>query len=339
MDAERKIDQQTKDLILQLMHRLQACRDENELADVVPLFAIQIFPELAGQLFLMNEGRTVLTAKSAWNEPRRSSAEFPPTECWGLRRGRLHVSDDGQGDVPCQHLDNHRAGGNVCVPLTAHSDTVGMLHVESDDARKLASARVYIELIAENLGLAISNLQLRDRLTNMATRDALTGLLNRRSLDESLNRLRREDTDRPAVLLMVDIDHFKRFNDDYGHDAGDFVMGQVAAIMTDVIGSEGAVHRYGGEEFAIVLRGVEPEAAAETAENVRKAIEKAPINYLGRPLGTVNVSIGIASTGRSHPAANLMQRADAALLRAKSAGRNVVLADWAPASEVERRAS
>jgi len=338
LDAERKIDQQTKDLILQLMHRLQACRDENELADVVPLFAIQIFPELAGQLFLMNEGRTILTAKGAWNEPIRSSPEFPPFECWGVRRGRLHVSDDAQGDVPCQHLDSHHRGGNVCVPLAAHGDTVGMLYFESDDAGKLAAARVYVELIAENLGLAIANLQLRDRLTNLATRDALTGLLNRRSLDENLNRLRREDTDLPAALLMVDIDHFKRFNDDYGHDAGDFVMGQVAAIMTDVVGSAGVVHRYGGEEFSIVMRGVEPETAVRTAENVREAVEKAPINYLGRPLGTVNVSIGIASTGHSHPAATLLQRADASLLRAKSSGRNVVVADWTDAGEVERRA-
>jgi diguanylate cyclase (GGDEF)-like protein len=328
LDAERRMDQQMKDLILQLMHRLQACRDEAELADVVPLFAVQIFPKLGGQLYIMNDGRTVLAAKGTWNDPIRSSQEFPTFECWGLRRGRLHVSDDTHGDVPCQHLDDALPGGSLCVPLAAHGDIVGMLYFESSDGANLNAARVYIELIAENLGLAIANLQLRDRLTNLATKDALTGLLNRRSLDENLNRLRREETELPAALLMIDIDHFKRFNDDFGHDAGDFVMSQVAAIMADLAGAGGRAHRYGGEEFAVVLQNVERAAAFEIAENIRHAIEATPINYLGRPLGTVTVSIGIASTEANQPPATLMQRADAALLRAKASGRNITLADW-----------
>jgi diguanylate cyclase (GGDEF)-like protein len=336
LDAERRKDQETKDLILQLMHRLQACRDEAELADVVPLFAVQIFPDLRGQLFIMNDGRTVLTATGAWNGPVRSTTDFPAFECWGLRRGRLHMSDGMLGDVPCQHLHEHTSGSSLCVPLAAHGDTVGMLSFESDHGPNLSAARVYIELIAENLGLAIANLQLRDRLTNLATRDALTGLLNRRALDEDLNRLRREEMDLPAAFLMIDIDHFKRFNDDYGHDAGDFVMTQVAAIMTDVVGSTGAVHRYGGEEFAVVLRGREPDAALSTAETIRQSIESSPINYLGRPLGTVTVSIGVASTRENHAPTTLMQRADAALLRAKSSGRNVTATDWVDSGGIKR---
>ncbi|WP_348625646.1 sensor domain-containing diguanylate cyclase [Rhizobium sp. 2MFCol3.1] len=328
LDAERRMDQQTKDLILQLMHRLQACRDEAELADVVPLFAVQIFPGLSGRLYIMNDGRTALTAAGTWNDPVRSSQEFQTFECWGLRRGRPHMSDSSEGDVLCQHLNDALPGGSLCVPLAAHGDIVGMLYFESVEGTKLIAARVYIELIAENLGLAIANLQLRNRLTNLATKDALTGLLNRRSLDESLNRLRREETDLPAALLMVDIDHFKRFNDDFGHDAGDFVMCQVAAIMADLAGTAGLAHRYGGEEFAVVLRNVGRSAAFEIAENIRHAIESTPINHLGRPLGTVTVSIGVASTEANQPPTTLMQRADAALLRAKSSGRNVTVADW-----------
>jgi diguanylate cyclase (GGDEF)-like protein len=127
---------------------------------------------------------------------------------------------------------------------------------------------------------------------------------------------------------MIDIDHFKRFNDDFGHDAGDFVMSQVAAIMADLAGAGGRAHRYGGEEFAVVLQNVERAAAFEIGENIRHAIEATPINYLGRPLGTVTVSIGIASTEANQPPATLMQRADAALLRAKASGRNITLADW-----------
>jgi diguanylate cyclase (GGDEF)-like protein len=338
LDAERRKDQQIKDLILQLMHRLQACQDEAELAPVMARYAAQLFPELGGHLFVMNEGRTLLTAESTWGAPRRSTPEFPSIQCWGLRRGRPHLSEAEHGDVPCQHLYEATNDGSLCMPLAAHGDTVGMLYFEaSGGGSELIAARVYIELIAENLGLAIANLQLRARLTNLAVKDPLTGLLNRRSLDENLNRLRREATDLPAALMMIDIDFFKRFNDDFGHDAGDFVMSQVAAVMTDVAGSYGTVHRFGGEEFSIVMRGVEKETAATIAERLRHGIEKAPIIYIGRPLGTVTVSIGVASTEDGQPASTLMQRADASLLKAKAGGRNLVITDWLSGG-VERRA-
>lgn len=334
LDAERRKDQQTKDQILQLMHRLQACRQESELAPVVSLFAEQLFPDLAGHLFVMNDGRTSLTARSSWGSPSLSQTEFAALECWAMRRGRAHLSHGTMGDVRCQHLGSPDRGAALCVPLAARGDTVGILYFEgSEETTALADARVYIELIAENLALAIANLQLRDRLANLAVRDPLTGLLNRRSLDENLNRLRREALDLPAALMMIDIDHFKRFNDQFGHDAGDFVMGQVAAIMTDAAKQTGIVHRFGGEEFAVVMRNIDKAAAIATAEVVRRAIETAPINYQGQPLGTVTVSIGIASTEDGRPPSTLMQRADAALLRAKSGGRNVTVEDWGDGSD------
>ncbi|TCL74893.1 sensor domain-containing diguanylate cyclase [Rhizobium sp. BK251] len=333
LDAERRKDQHIKDLILQLMHRLQACHEEAELGPVVSLYASQIFPRLGGHLLVMNDGRNALTTTSTWGAPVRSTQEFPSVQCWGLRRGRPHLSGDRHDDVACQHLDESGHEESLCIPLAAHGDTVGMLYFEGErDGAELIEARVYIELIAENLALAIANLQLRDRLTNLAVKDPLTGLLNRRSLDENLNRLRREDTDLPAALMMIDIDHFKHFNDEFGHDAGDFVMRQVAAIMTDVVGRAGIVHRFGGEEFAVIMRSVDKDATSNLAEAIRRAIEKAPINYLGRPLGTVTVSIGLASTADGEPPATLMLRADAALLRAKSRGRNATVADWADGS-------
>ena len=329
LDEERRKDQQTKDQILQLMHRLQACRLESELAPVVSLFAAQLFPELSGHLFVMNDGRTTLTARSTWGTPTLSRGEFSTSECWGIRRGRTHFSDEHKGDVRCAHLDEHSSSAAVCVPLTARNDTVGVLYFEaSGDSAALHNARVYIELIAENLALAIANLQLRDRLANLAVRDPLTGLLNRRSLDENLQRLRRDESDLPAALMMIDIDHFKRFNDEFGHDAGDYVMSQVAAIMTDVAKTSGLVHRFGGEEFAVILRSADKISSLVLAEGIRHAIETAPIIYQSHPLGAVTVSIGLASTEDGLPPSTLMQRADAALLRAKSGGRNATVSDW-----------
>jgi len=333
LDAERRKDQQTKDQILQLMHRLQACRQESELAPIVSLFASQLFPDLSGHLFVMNDGRTTLTARSSWGTPSLSRDEFSSLECWGIRRGKAHFSDDAQHDVRCQHLSEDVSKSGLCVPLAARGDTVGVLYFEGEEGRdSLTNARVYIELIAENLALAIANLQLRDRLANLAVRDPLTGLLNRRSLDENLLRIRREASDLPAALMMIDIDHFKRFNDEFGHDAGDYVMGQVAAIMSDAAKTTGIVHRFGGEEFAVVMRGTDKLSALALAEAIRHSIETAPINYQGQPLGTVTVSVGLASTEDQSPA-TLMQRADAALLRAKSGGRNATVTDWTRQAE------
>lgn len=336
LDAERRKDQQTKDQILQLMHRLQACRQEGELAPVVSLFASQLFPNLSGHLFVMNAGRTALTAKSSWGTPTVSGVEFAAHECWGIRRGRAHLSDGANNDVRCVHIADQDASSALCVPLSARGDTVGVLYFEeADGSAALLAARTYVELIAENLALAIANLQLRDRLANLAVRDPLTGLLNRRSLDENLADLIQRNDDGPASLMMIDIDHFKRFNDQFGHDAGDFVMGQVAAIIASVAGHGGVAHRYGGEEFAVIFPQHEGAAALEKAEVVRHAIETAPIDYQGQPLGTVTVSIGVASTEDDRPKATLMQRADAALLRAKSSGRNIVVCDWS--GRVNRR--
>jgi diguanylate cyclase (GGDEF)-like protein len=323
LDAERQRDQQTKDLILQMMHRLQACQAQDELAEIVTRFAPRIFPELAGQLYVLNDNRTKLVCVGTWLEAAQSFDGFPPGDCWGLRRGRPHASNRGGSDIACPHLGEDGMPG-LCVPLTAQGDTIGLLHVEERDraSQAAAAARLYLELIAENIGLAVANLQLRERLTNLAVRDALTGLLNRRCLDEALNRHARESGEAPIACIMLDIDHFKRFNDEFGHDAGDMVMQHVAQIMRDTVASQGSVYRFGGEEFTILLPGLDEAAGHALAETVRERIGTAPLAYRGRILGTISTSAGVSAAPDDGPGATVLLRADTALLQAKSGGRN-----------------
>lgn len=173
LDAERQADQRTKDLILEMMHRLQACQNQIELAGVVARLAPEIFPDLSGGLYILNESRTTLIGAALWRQPKHAEDSFPASLCWGLRRGRPHMSGVHDTDVPCQHLDGADVSA-LCVPLTAQGEMIGLLYLErnAEGITDLTSSRLYLELIAENLGLAIANLQLREKLTEFAIRDA-----------------------------------------------------------------------------------------------------------------------------------------------------------------------
>ncbi|TWF55026.1 diguanylate cyclase (GGDEF)-like protein [Neorhizobium alkalisoli] len=330
LDAERRADQRTKDLILQMMHRLQACHAEAELAEVVSCFSPQIFPELAGNLYVLNDSRTQLTKVGAWLEPRHATDAFPSSACWGLRRGRPHLSYHRAEDIACPHLVQGAGEGVaeeiacLCVPLTAQGDTIGLLCFEEREGHAMApeNSRLYLELIAENIGLAVANLQLRDRLMKLAVRDALTGLLNRRCLDEALTKFAREGSGLPVSCLMIDIDRFKHFNDEFGHDAGDKVMQYVAQIILDTVGSAGTCYRFGGEEFTVLLRSMSDKDVFELAERLRERIATTPLSHGGRILGLVSVSIGVAEAVSAGAISTLVTRADAALYEAKSRGRN-----------------
>jgi diguanylate cyclase len=164
--------------------------------------------------------------------------------------------------------------------------------------------------------------QLESYMTQALT-DALTGLANRRGFDEELKRrfahLHRGGP--PLSLVLVDIDHFKKFNDDHGHLAGDFVLGQVADVLARTTRQMDFVARYGGEEFGVVLPGTTLNEAKHVAEQIRGAIEHEPIEYNGRGM-KVTVSAGLAQAEVSDETAGVVGRADAALYAAKQAGRN-----------------
>jgi diguanylate cyclase (GGDEF)-like protein len=325
LDAERQADQRTKDLILQMLHRLQACQKPEELPDVVARFAPQVFPDAAGALYVLDGSKTTLMRASKWLEPKHTALSFLASACWGMRRGRFHVSGTASGDVPCEHLHEPTVTA-LCVPLTAQGDMIGLLYLEELEGRAIELGRVqlYLELIAENLGLAIANLQMREKLTLLAIKDPLTGLYNRRFLDEALARFAADATVLSSMTcMMIDIDHFKRFNDQFGHDAGDMVMRSVAELLEQGVGAAGTVYRFGGEEFTILLPDGGEDRGLGLADMLRLSVQRLALSHSGKALGSVTISIGIASSAGS--AATLIAHADASLLKAKTGGRNRVV--------------
>jgi diguanylate cyclase (GGDEF)-like protein len=215
---------------------------------------------------------------------------------------------------------------------------IGLLYLEvhGKQASVLDGSRLYLELIAENVGLAIANLQLRATLTALAARDPLTGLFNRRFLDETLQKFLAERAVQPLVCVMIDIDHFKRFNDEFGHDAGDMVMRYVGQILGEAVDPVGTAYRFGGEEFTLLLPGRSEQQGFELAEMLRLKIISATLSHSGRMLGNVTVSLGVASAPDEGSIETIVTRADAALLIAKSEGRNRTLSGSALRSKGSR---
>jgi diguanylate cyclase (GGDEF)-like protein len=196
-------------------------------------------------------------------------------------------------------------------------------------AVSIENATVYASLerkVAERTeALAAAN----DQLKALAVTDPLTGLANRRRMTEMLesewHRSLRLDTS--ISVAMVDIDHFKAYNDHYGHLAGDACLRRVAGALNSVVRGTDVLARYGGEEFVIILPGADATAAYRVAERARAAVVALEEPHAAAPTGIVTVSIGVAGTVPSDdaPVERLIQSADAELYDAKRSGRNMVV--------------
>ncbi len=211
----------------------------------------------------------------------------------------------------------------------------GDLHVDAREKPWIAEFEplaAALDDMARKLAAREEELQIANQhLEELASLDGLTGLANRRGFDRQLEREWRRAAERrqPLALMMIDIDHFKLFNDRYGHVRGDACLRAVGETLSLVTLEEAVlVARYGGEEFALLLPGLDLERTAALAEEARKAIEDLLINHVEAPCGLVTISIGVESLVPDHnqPASDLVEAADRALYTAKRRGRNMVVA-------------
>ena len=225
----------------------------------------------------------------------------------------------------------------LCVPLVAQGETLGVLYVEDKTSLlALSPQAVQVEqatltrranAVAERVSLALANLKLRELLRNQSIRDPLTGLYNRRYLEESLNRElhRANRTGRNVSLVMLDLDHFKHFNDTFGHQVGDILLKEVAGVIKSRVRAGDLACRYGGEEFSLILAEVDSEGTHRCVESIRDAIKHLSLHHRGQTLGTITVSAGIATyPAHGDNSEDLIHAADEALYRAKKAGRDCI---------------
>jgi diguanylate cyclase (GGDEF)-like protein len=305
------------------------------VSSVLGEFGERLFPNCDGDLSLSEEGSDEIRQIARWGE-QTGKVLFGGQDCWALRRGRIHeTGSDSQ--LRCAHIEVNE-GWDLCIPMQAHQGTLGVLHLHGPEEGKevTANRRQLAANMAEHVSLALVNFDLRERLRYQAFHDPLTGISNLRYLEETLAReiARSEREGLELSLIGLDIDFFKSFNDDYGHDFGDEALRTLARFLERKIREQDSLCRVGGEEFMILMPETSIKTAMERAELIRVGVSELQARR-EKDTRKITISAGVAIyPEHGHEYGELMRSVDEALYKSKRTGRNrVVMAETPTPSE------
>ena len=318
-------------LLGELSAALQGSEDVGIACRRISDFGPRLFPHSSGALYLRRTGGVGWMAGCTWGLPL--DRQLDGGACVAIREGRaISHPVEGVADA-CSHLCSldTEDGASACIPLSAQGILLGLLHIRHEDAPDAGEARRRLAVahsMAEQTALALANLELRAALLEQSIRDPLTGLFNRRQLQESLQEalVNSSKVGTPVALLMIDIDHFKAYNDTHGHAAGDRVLQSVADALQAHARPGDVVCRYGGEELAVLLPDTAVADALDLSRAMLDAIRRSEVSHDGRLLPPVTLSLGLAvfpDDGSSAEA--LLKAADLALYEAKASGRDRII--------------
>ncbi|MHB9072995.1 MAG: PAS domain S-box protein [Desulfobaccales bacterium] len=318
-------------LLHEMSDVLQACQTSKEAYNSTAHFVSKFFPGYGGGLYMLNNSKNLFEKVANWGESLSLEPVFVPDECWALRLGREHLVDDPTSGLLCRHASNPLPAPYLCMPLMAQGEAIGILHLQRivpGDGNLMEATGSLAATVAEGVALALANLKLRETLRSQAIRDDLTALFNRRYMEETLERELHRVTrlGLPLSLAMLDLDHFKQYNDTFGHHAGDELLKSLGRLFRSQIREDDIACRYGGEEFLIIMPGASLEVTLERTEHLRQCVKRLHELRPSQFLHPITISIGLAlfpDNGSSGSA--LIQAADAALYRAKKEGRDRVV--------------
>jgi len=314
---------------------LYSAKSFDELLMVVRRAMHTLIPEADGALYIYGPQRSTLDLVASWGTIPDFPEHILPDDCWALRRGRAYAYGLKPIQFPCDHVHN-KDTPYFCLPIIAHGETIGLMHIIFDGFEEggimrhmrteVLNNRWDISLIcAEQISLAVANVRLRHELQERSVRDSLTGLWNRRWFGEhAMRELATAERDGTALsLIAVDVDHFKQFNDQFGHDAGDLVLRDVAALMQGLAEANIYPCRLGGEEFTLLCPSTSAPRALELAETLRMRVSAMKLAHSGTELPQVTISCGLATFPQDGQTLDaLMKISDRALYKAKDGGRN-----------------
>jgi len=305
-----------------------AVLDLEDLLEKVCSLVLESFPVDHVSVLLKEEEALVMRAHHGRLTPCVGEHEQLPANA-GLWSEAFHTGKTlaqkvgSEGDARETFKESR---SRMCIPLISFGQTMGVLVLDSKEEEAFNPADAGpLESVADICATAIQNAHYVERVRHLANIDGLTGIFNRRYFEkqiaDELERSRRYDTE--LTVMMVDIDHFKRLNDEFGHLLGDEVLRQASSIFSQQLRKNDVVCRYGGEEFAILLPQTNFQQAQTVAEKLRKVVEGWQFPGVPRP---VTISAGIASCpAHGNTRDDVVKAADAALYVAKQSGRNCIV--------------
>lgn len=338
------LEQRSTDMALfsEMGHLLQGCQTLTEAGTVLEQFVPRLFRTTRGGVYLATEPRGLMEAAVVWGVPSIRQRLFAIEDCWAIRRGRAHHAvPASEAALLCRHLEFPHPSASFCAPMIAHGETVGVLFLGTPPLvpadRLNESVRQFAQTVADGVALTLANLKLQNTLRQQSIRDPLTGLFNRGYFDETLEReLQRARRNRStAGVIMLDIDHFRKFNDTHGRAAGDVLLRQLGSYLQSNTAGEEIACRYGGEEFLLLLPEASLVATRERAETLWKGVKELEVPPHEGDRQPITVSLGVAAYPEHGIVGDIVVRtADTALYMAKRGGRNRVIT-FGTATEIQ----
>jgi diguanylate cyclase (GGDEF)-like protein/PAS domain S-box-containing protein len=340
-----QLEQRLKEMTLlsEMDDLLQLRVSATQTYGVLAHFGAKLFGEDSGALRLLRPDSKLLETVVIWGVDPPPVRSFPSDDCNAIRAAR--PVDTFDAGAPCAHISGPSRMRSLCMPVLGQHEVLGLLELklsepvqvdrdaandaDSDSSHSAAAIRHRAAIVAEHFGRALVTLRQRENLLIESVRDPLTGLFNRRYLEESLQREmnRAARSRQPLSVIMMDVDHFKVFNDSHGHAAGDAMLSAISKMLQARTRQGDIACRFGGEEFLLILPDAPLAVAWQRAEQLRSEAQQLRVKLGDIELQPVTLSLGVAAFPK-HGASprELLACADSHLYLAKNAGRDCVIA-------------
>lgn len=312
------------ELLANLIDYLQICNETSEAISLIESHLVRLFPDSCGAIFLFNKSYPEIIA--SWGNFSLSDTCSSLNNCVCLGQDESYSSQEKCSAMICKQISSNNLELTYCIPMIALGEMIGVFSVIFAQIEELTREKQqYLIKLTKRLTIAILNFKMREKLTNESVRDSLTGLYNRRYLEESLvsQLVEAKSQQQPLVVMMLDVDYFKYYNDTFGHDAGDAILKKLGEFLSHSIRKEDIACRYGGEEFTLTLPGVSLEEGIKIGERIRLGVKEVRVNQGKQAFYAISISIGLACFPEDgQTISQLIQAADKALYQAKETGRN-----------------
>ncbi len=309
------------ELLNKMGKALQYCTSNEEVYRIFYIYIKKFFPHHKSILWILSKDKTLLNAIKDEQAPLNLIPPIcHPKEFLGIQNGDIFTH---YPSISEQQSESQR--GYLCSRITARGENIGMISIFREGSEISKDKEAIISRISGDIALALLNIKLVDSLQELSIRDYLTNLYNRRYMEEILSQEigRATKQESQIGLIMFDIDYFKKYNDSYGHEAGDIILSMLGRFLESCFRKNDIICRFGGEEFLIILPQMDEKGTYKKASFLKKKLQTFQVDVKGQVLENISISVGISSfpkNGRS--IRELLDAADEAMYKAKKEGRD-----------------